>query len=314
MKMNELFDQYNRMADKQIVLAFKGIISHPILESMAEMIYNQISESEPNVMIARKIFGIFIELVQNIYHHSAERIKNEFGTESTGIGIVIVSELDQQYNILSGNYIHKLKSKTLVEHIDYLNQMDKDSLKKAYRDKVREPRENESNGAGIGLIEIIRKSGFPIHYHLTSVDENQDFLSLAVKIEKEIVCTDLTISPQKSTLGVKFNVHSGILELSGASYPPNAFEFFNPLMKWIENYIHQIRNAITLNLHFSFINTSSSKCLLDMLHILKRYHLMGGEVFINWYYREGDEIIYETGAEICDEIGLPIRIILEKGD
>jgi hypothetical protein len=64
--------------------------------------------------------------------------------------------------------------------------MDKDQLKKFYQEKIREPLEKESKGAGLGLIEIARKSEVfqPLRYYFTTIDDCSCFFTLSVFVKK----------------------------------------------------------------------------------------------------------------------------------
>jgi hypothetical protein len=108
---------------------------------------------------------------------------------------------------------------------------------------------------------------------------------------------------------VDFDKDTGILEMSGSSYPENAIDFFGPVIHWIRDYISRVKNQILLNLRINYLNTSSTKCILDILEILEQYHQTQGNVKVNWYYAEDDEDIKETGEELGEDIDLPISFI-----
>ncbi len=59
-------------------------------------------------------------------------------------------------------------------------------LKKLYKEKLRMARSQEGTGAGIGLIDIIRKSGQPVIYAIQTIDENIQFFTLSVNLFKVI--------------------------------------------------------------------------------------------------------------------------------
>lgn len=119
----------------------------------------------------------------------------------------------------------------------------------------------------------------------------------------------LQIEATKDTPSVDFNPETGVMELEGESYPENPIDFFSPVINWVKQYIQEIEEALTFNIKISYINTSSSKCLLDVLEILESYYESGGEVMINWYYQEDDEDMQETGEELCEDLDLPYTSI-----
>lgn len=120
---------------------------------------------------------------------------------------------------------------------------------------------------------------------------------------------NLQIKKTKYTMDVNFNKESGILEMAGSSYPENALDFFGPIIDWIKEYIASVKKEMSLNIRLNYLNTSSTKCILDIFEILDQYHQSGGKVKINWFYAEDDEDIMETGEELAEDFDFPIQFI-----
>ena len=119
----------------------------------------------------------------------------------------------------------------------------------------------------------------------------------------------LQIAAKDDTPAVDFHAETGLLVLDGESYPEDPVDFFESLMNWVSQYIREIGGSLTLNITITYINTSSSKCMLDFLEALDNYHESGGKVTINWYYEEDDEDMQETGEELCEDLELPYTLI-----
>ncbi len=117
------------------------------------------------------------------------------------------------------------------------------------------------------------------------------------------------LEPTKYTIEVDLDPATGIFSLSGSSYPEDAMSFFEPVNEWIENYIDQEKRGITLNIRMNYINSSSSKCFIDIFEILENYAAEGGEVMVNWYYMEDDDDIYDTGEELLEDMDFPYQLI-----
>lgn len=120
---------------------------------------------------------------------------------------------------------------------------------------------------------------------------------------------NLIINAHKDTLNINCNSTTGVIEMTGTSYPQDAADFFNPVFDWLENYIHQLAKQITLNLYIDYLNTSSTKCLFDFIDRLEDYHKAGNTVQVFWYYESHDEDIKETGLEFQEDMELPFTVI-----
>lgn len=122
----------------------------------------------------------------------------------------------------------------------------------------------------------------------------------------------LKLAKTKYTVKVDFNPSTGILELEGASYPENASEFYQPIFDWLKRFTTEIKKEVVLNLRLNYLNTSSTKCMLDIIDLLEEYYKAGGKVTINWFYADDDEDILETGEEFSEDTEVPINLIAYK--
>lgn len=120
---------------------------------------------------------------------------------------------------------------------------------------------------------------------------------------------NLHLARKKDTLEIHFDADTGVLALEGASYPENPIEFFDPIYAWIQQYIDEAHGPLTVTIRINYLNTSSSKCILDFLEMLESYHKAGGVVQVDWYYEEDDEDMLETGEELCEDLELSYTMI-----
>lgn len=64
-----------------------------------------------------------------------------------------------------------------------------------------------------------------------------------------------------------------------------------------------------LNLRLSYLNTGSTKCMLDILDLLEELFLNGRAVTVNWYYDEENDRALESAEEFKEEVSMPFNII-----
>ena len=181
----ELLEYYKKMCERGIVLDFQGAISQDMLVGMAELIKHRSAQDSGRADIVKKIFAVFIEMAQNITHYSAERVHLDNHSTDSGAGIIVVTEKNKSYTITSGNLVDKQSIPGIIKHCETINNMDKEALKQFYKKRLKSSRENGKRGGGIGLIDIVRRSGNIIYYKVTPVDDINSFLALSVKIQEE---------------------------------------------------------------------------------------------------------------------------------
>ncbi len=113
---------------------------------------------------------------------------------------------------------------------------------------------------------------------------------------------------------VNFNSETGICSIEGESFLEDTLEFYEPLFEWVNQYTKEIKKPITFNFKLHYFNTSTSKCILQILYILKKYEINNGEVVVNWYYDSNEENIDDELEEVDDfkiETGIDINLIPE---
>lgn len=119
----------------------------------------------------------------------------------------------------------------------------------------------------------------------------------------------ISIEGTAKTPNVKFDFHSGILEIKGRSIPENSIEFYKPLVDWLDEYGNNAKDLTQVNIQLEYFNTSSSKCILDVFKKLEAIHKGNHEVIINWFYEEDDEDMLEAGEDYESIIRVPFKMI-----
>jgi hypothetical protein len=114
---------------------------------------------------------------------------------------------------------------------------------------------------------------------------------------------------------VNFNAETGVCELAGESYLEDTIEFYAPLFKWLKQFTTEVKKPVQFNFKLRYFNTASSKCIIDLLHILRKFVEAGGSIEVNWYYDANEEDIEDELEEIEDfmiETNIKIKIIPEE--
>ncbi len=120
---------------------------------------------------------------------------------------------------------------------------------------------------------------------------------------------NLKIEGTRQTPEIDFDAASGILKLDGRSIPENTFEFFTPVLNWLDEFTSIAPEKVVAKINLEYFNTSSSKYILEILKRLKVILNDGKDVLVEWYYEEDDEEMMETGEDYEDVSGLPFEII-----
>jgi hypothetical protein len=101
-----------------------------------------------------------------------------------------------------------------------------------------------------------------------------------------------------------FGISEGLIEIKGRSIPEDSFEFFEPIVDTIKQYLDSSNDPVTFNIHLDYVNSGSKKYLTNILKILEDYTGRGIEVNINWLFDKDDESIMELGQDLASLLQL----------
>ncbi|MFL5765045.1 MAG: DUF1987 domain-containing protein [Bacteroidia bacterium] len=119
----------------------------------------------------------------------------------------------------------------------------------------------------------------------------------------------LVIEATETTPFVQFDGSENKLEISGCCVPENGMEFYARLYKWLDSYLITRPRKITVNIRLDYFNTTSSKCILDLLFRLQRYKTDEVDLRINWFFQDGDGDLEEAGVNYSEIVKLPFSLI-----
>ncbi|MCL2086735.1 MAG: SiaB family protein kinase [Oscillospiraceae bacterium] len=184
--MIKMLDAYNMVKDENIILIYSGPIWNDGMQGIAENLKKRLEFDELPLSASQSVFSVFVEQMNNILMYSAEKqhlhLKEKEFDVSKGMLIIGVIE-GKSYFIRSGNLVKNSGIELIKSRIDHLNTLDKQQLRKFYKEQIRAENTNpESKGAGIGLIEIARRATGKIEYEFTPYKGDFSFFSMLVYI------------------------------------------------------------------------------------------------------------------------------------
>ncbi|MDF9798518.1 hypothetical protein OKW21_003781 [Catalinimonas alkaloidigena] len=179
LRLNTLNEQLGKVLDNRVVVYYTGPITPSIMVEIGRDIQNKLSE---NLRASRKVFSIFLELAQNIYFYSAEKVAYSENMDS--VGTVYVIEDCNQYSVICSNPVQKIEVEELVNSYERVNSMSKDELRELRRVQRRQPSSTKSKGAGIGITQVAILSGNPIRVCAHKACADYKFFTLLVSINK----------------------------------------------------------------------------------------------------------------------------------
>ena len=108
---------------------------------------------------------------------------------------------------------------------------------------------------------------------------------------------------------VILDADEGIISLEGRSILEDTFSFYEPIIKWLDEYIHCAKDT-TISIAFDYFNSTSARVLLILFQTAQEIKKSGNKLVINWYYDENDENIKESGMDFASLVKEQFNFIL----
>ena len=176
--------QVQRMVDKDgiIFLSYGGYLSQTLIAGMTEALEKEAEENGITMGISNNLFTIFIELSQNIMNYSKSLHHDKVRAQ----GLILVSkDKDDNYHIHSQNIVSEADKEKVEPKLQEILSLDKDALKKRYRELRKSGKNTHGRGGGIGFYEIARKCDL-FDFTFTKIQDNRYYLYIKTtnKIKK----------------------------------------------------------------------------------------------------------------------------------
>jgi len=186
--------EYTGVVEKlNIKVIYNGPMWDDGVRGLAEMVKTHLSHDQIKGSASKAIFSVFVEQVTNMLMYSAE--KEQYPTPPDNelvdvpMGMVIMgNKTDKRdtFFVQTKNAVRNENISFLTEKIDHLNSLDKNELRQYYKERMRADNDNpESQGAGLGLIEIARRATAPIEYSFAPTPDGFSFFTMYVEITQE---------------------------------------------------------------------------------------------------------------------------------
>ena len=146
------------LKDDLISLYYAGKFSDHFTDLMI-----QLTQHEEHEEIKNNLSYLMVEVFQNIVRYKKEN-KQKYE-------IFSLRSIDDHLHIFSSNVVDLSSYSILKDKLKDINEKDPDDLKKLYLEILKAGVFGEKGGAGLGLLQMARRSSNPIQYNFSPVNE-----------------------------------------------------------------------------------------------------------------------------------------------
>ncbi|MDH5474197.1 MAG: SiaB family protein kinase [Cyclobacteriaceae bacterium] len=178
--MKYIYELHKSMVNHDLILVYEGEFTQEITKSVLSMAERNMDSSGEESAIKRKVFNVMVECLQNVVRH-ADQLNNNPNHNA----VFMIGKHDEQYTIISGNPIKDEFISIVKDKIDEINTLDRDGLKQLYKNIIKTTEISEKGGAGLGFVDMARKSGQKLEYDFEKMENGYSFFSLKSCIKRQ---------------------------------------------------------------------------------------------------------------------------------
>lgn len=171
-----------KLSDHKICLSYLGLFEDDITDKIIGISEYYLDNKSDLGKLKNKVSFLIAECFQNVVRHG------EVKKDSVKIdGYFQLSVLEDRAVLSSCNLVTKDVAKLIEQKLIQVNLLDSEGLKKLYTDVLQNEGLSEKGGAGLGLIEMARKSGLPLKFLFRETDSGfyRFFLALEISNKKD---------------------------------------------------------------------------------------------------------------------------------
>lgn len=173
---------YPDLQSNDLILQYEGEVNHEIIKAILKTLENYFKKLSIDRFVQKKIFNVVVECIQNIEKHTLSLAMNESKYAKRG-GLIILED-NGYIDVVTGNVINKEQKLELTIKQSQIEGKDKKQLREDYKKQLIAGTISSKGGAGLGFIDIARKTNNQLKFYFFDLNNDLDYFILRVNINK----------------------------------------------------------------------------------------------------------------------------------
>ncbi|MBI5008226.1 MAG: hypothetical protein HZB98_00915 [Bacteroidia bacterium] len=166
----------DKMMKERLMFAYRGVVTNENSEPLLMLLENEMKSSEYGYVGRKRLFMFVLESLQNVSRHSN---KDQHGNMS----LVVYSKTDNGYTVSTGNVIPNETISMLRGKLDEVNNLETNEIRGVYRQMLSKSELSNKGGAGLGLIEMAKKTGNKLDFDFLKIDDKYSYYILSKTVD-----------------------------------------------------------------------------------------------------------------------------------
>ena len=173
---------FRELKKDTLSFVYQGVINDEFTEKIMSMTSQNLSNEKEDTVIRKRLAFLVAESFQNIVRYADPPKESVNLTQKKSI--FLLRESGNFYFVISANIIDKKTKDVISKKLTGLNNLSQEELKALYLDILSNQSFSEKGGAGLGMIEMARKTGQKLDFHFEKISEEFYLFYFQLKLSK----------------------------------------------------------------------------------------------------------------------------------
>jgi hypothetical protein len=166
----------DKMMKERLMFAYRGVVTNENSVPLLSLLENEMKSSEYGYLGRKRLFMFVLESLQNVQRHTNK-------DQHANMSLVVYSKTDNGYTVSTGNVIPNESINILESKLDEVNNLESDDIRSVYRQMLSNSELSSKGGAGLGLIEMAKKTGNRLDYAFYPIDKEYSYYILSKTVD-----------------------------------------------------------------------------------------------------------------------------------
>jgi hypothetical protein len=166
----------DKMMTERIMFVYRGIVTSDNSVPLLMLLEKEMETSDFGFVGRKRLFMFVLESLQNVSRHS-------FNSQHASMSLVVYSKAGSGYTVTTGNVLANSGIANLKLKLDEINNLETKDIRSVYRQMLSSSEFSTKGGAGLGLIEMAKKTGNKLDYDFVPVDGEYSYFVLSKTVD-----------------------------------------------------------------------------------------------------------------------------------
>ena len=162
----------DKMMKERLMFVYRGVVTNENSIPLLMLLEKEMENSEFGFVGRKRLFMFVLESLQNVSRHSDQ---DQHGDMS----LVVYSKKGNGYTVTTGNVLPSANIKDLKGKLEKINNLQTDEIRNIYRQMLGNAEFSNKGGAGLGLLEMAKRTGNKLDYDFVPLNEDYSYFILS---------------------------------------------------------------------------------------------------------------------------------------